>query len=177
MLDLTILPVGQAYTDVLRRLSRQWAGRAVTKAEVLRVATQYGRVGMVAISGGNRDNVAGFLLGTAEGDDRLEISWLVAHPAHRQQVIRFLLDAADREFPGFDFVVRVPNVEDMKYEYLADLRDAAWADVTPDSSRSIKVTDEYASYVYVRLGGRQALDRSGGHDGPAPVGKRPRQAT
>jgi hypothetical protein len=174
MKNLSIHVVGSAYTDVLRRLSRQWAGRAVPKALVLKAATSFGTIGRMAVVGDNREHVAGFLIGTVEGDDTIQVSWLVAHPDHRLPVLQTLLNSVSKEFPGFDLVIRIQNDEATKYEFLADLRDASWADVTPDSSRPIKVTDERASYVYVRLRGQEALGRGGRHDGPPAVGKHPR---
>ncbi len=157
MQNVTVLLITQAYSDILRRLSRQWTGATVRKTEIVKASTMFGQIGRVAVVNNNREHVVGFLIGTLEsnekGADVIQVSWLVAHPDHRLPVLQTLLNSVRKEFPGFDLIIRIPNDESTKYEFLADLRDAAWADVTPDSSRPIKVTDERASHIFVRLRG------------------------
>ena len=153
MMNLTVRGVVKVDYDVIRRLARRWVGEAPSHLAVEKAATLPGRIGRV-IYGESRENILGFLLGTVD-DPVLNLTWLFAHPEYRIDGLSVLIEALAGEFKGFDIVVRIPNDEATKYEFLADLRDASGSSVTKDSSRSTKVTDERASYVYVRLRGHE----------------------
>lgn len=170
--NVTVRPVWSADHEALRRLGRTWLGRGPGKSLVVRTATLIGRVGKVALANDNKEAVVGFLLGTVDYPV-VNLTWVATEPKGRLAVLQALVNSVRSEFPGFDLVIRVPNDEATKYEFLADLRDASGSKVTGDSSRAVKVTDENASYIYVRVRGNESHDLSSRRDRPAKVGRNP----
>lgn len=166
MADITVRPMWQIDHDVLGRLSKSWTGHKIRRDAVIRMATLVGLVGRV-VHGASKEMILGFAAGTVSPSE-VYLSWLAADPDNRLLVLKALLNSLRKEFPGVDIVVRIPNNEG-KYEFLADLRDASGGTVQPDASRTAKVSDEQASYVYVRLGGVKDIDGGGGRDRQAAL--------